>query len=275
MSAERSIRDRLLAFELELDRATCDEVRTTDWGTIFLTPSLPEVWDASWIALERPGLAVDEALALADEALAGFAHRTIVPLGEADGRRLATELGRLPGWKAERVLYMTWAPDQLRRSSFSGGMPGKGRTPDASARARETTLAEILPLRRQINRELLPPEVADPDRVAEELIELDRRYAAVAGDRWFVAPAAGEPAAACKLLAGDGIRQVEDVATLEAQRGRGLAQAIVGAAIDAARAEAPELIYLTADAEDWPRQMYGKLGFRAIGQLSVLRRDPF
>jgi GNAT superfamily N-acetyltransferase len=273
VSAAPTIRDRLLAFELQLDRATCDEVRATGWGTTFLTPSLPEVWDASWIALKRPGLG-KEALALVDEALADFGHRTVVPLGEADGRRLAAELGRLPGWKAERVLYMTWAPEQLRRSSFSGDMPGKGRTPDANARARETALAEILPLRRQIHRELLPPGVAEPDRVVEELIELDRRYATVAGDRWFVAPAEREPAAACKLLAGEGIRQVEDVATLKAQRGRGLAQAVVGAAIDAARAEEPELIYLTADADDWPRLMYGKLGFRAVGELTVLRRNP-
>ncbi|HET7573500.1 MAG TPA: GNAT family N-acetyltransferase, partial [Solirubrobacterales bacterium] len=140
--------------------------------------------------------------------------------------------------------------------------------------AQQATLAEILPLRRAIHRELLPVGVAEPDRVAEELIELDRRYAAAAGDRWFVAPAAGEPAAACKLLAGEGIAQVEDVATLAARRGRGLAQAVVRAALDAARAEEPELVFLTADADDWPRLMYEKVGFRAVGQLSVLRRNP-
>lgn len=274
MERDAATRDRLVAFELGLDRSTCDEVVETEWGAVFRTPSLPEVWDASWIALKRPGIGAVEAAALADEALAGFAHRTVVPLGEADGRRLATEIGRLPGWEAERVEYMTWGPNPTRRSSFVRRTRCKGRTPGGESPARETTLDEILSLRRRIHRELLPPGVAAPDRVAEELLELDRRYAAAAGDRWFVAPADGEPAAACKLLAGARIRQVEDVATLEAHRGLGLAQAVVGAAIAAARSAGSELIYLTADADDWPRLMYEKLGFRTVGELSVLRRNP-
>ena len=109
-----SERDRFLAFELALDDRVVDEVRRESWGRAYLTPSTPLVWDANWVASSGRGWSVDEVVAIADEVLggAGFAHRTVCALDEADGRRLGAameaEPARWPGWEVERTRYMAW-----------------------------------------------------------------------------------------------------------------------------------------------------------------------
>lgn len=262
--SETRERDELLAFELSLDERVCDEVRPAPWGRLFLTPSLPLIRDANWVALERPGMAPEEVVAIADEALggAGCGHRTVGVLGEADGRRLAAELeaepGRWPGWEVERNRYMAWRGAE-----------------EAAFDAREARLAQIEELRRAITvEEAIPHDIPQPAETASQLFELDRRYGLAGGDRWFAAPGAGEPLSCCRLLRGGGIAQIEDVGTLARARDRGHAKAVVRAAIAAARAEGAETIFLTADAADWPQLLYGRLGFETVGEITVLRRRP-
>jgi ribosomal protein S18 acetylase RimI-like enzyme len=268
-----STRQRLLEFEISLDEAACDEVVEGDWGRAYLTPSLPLVWDASWLALERTGMAMREVAALADEVLggAGLGHRTVCPLDEEDGRRLVGEVGEASGWTVELVDYMVWREDSGRH---------------AATEVREGPLAEIAALRAKLTRESMPEYGGDIDATVPQLLEMDERLGLAGGDRWFVAPAP-EPAAACRLLAASdlyppgagsksdaAIGQVEDVATLSRARGQGLAQAVVLAALAASRAAGNEITFLSADAEDWPRLMYEKLGFAKVGELAVLRRRP-
>jgi GNAT superfamily N-acetyltransferase len=120
----------------------------------------------------------------------------------------------------------------------------------------------------------MPRGVDQLEETVDQLLELERRYGQVAGDRWFVAPAAGEPLAACRLMRGGGIGQVEDVATRADSRERGYAKAIVLAAVAAAQAAGDSTIFLTAEAADWPQLMYAKLGFETVGDLTILRRRP-
>jgi GNAT superfamily N-acetyltransferase len=259
--ADAAIRRRLLEFEIGLDRAISDEVIEEEWGTTFLCPSTPLVWDNSWIAIERTGLSAEQAIELGDRVLggAGFGHRTLVLCDEADGKRLAPEFEDRPGWEVEIGRYMTWRGDTGRRPA---------------AEVREASLAEILPLRRELSRESMPPGIDRHEETVEQLLELERRYGEAGGDRWFVADGPDGPAAACRLLAGAGLQQVEDVATLAPARERGLAQAVVLAALAEARAADPDLIFLVADGTDWPQLMYAKLGFEPVGDLQILRRRP-
>jgi N-acetylglutamate synthase-like GNAT family acetyltransferase len=259
--SDAETRRRLLEFEMAIDRRTCDELVEEEWGTAFLCPSLPLIWDSSWLAIERTGMSATEAIALADRVLggAGFEHRTLVLCDEADGRRLAPELESLPGWEVERVRYMTWRGETGRRASIE---------------TREARLSEIEPLRRALIRESLPGAIEREEETVEQLLEMERRFGEVAGDRWFVADGEDGPAAACRLLGGAGVCQVEDVGTLAHSRERGLAQAVVLAALAAARATGPEVIFLTADAADWPQLMYAKLGFEPVGELHLPRKRP-
>jgi ribosomal protein S18 acetylase RimI-like enzyme len=250
------MRDELLEFELALDLKISDEVVGYDWGRAFLCPTLPLVWDLNWILIEREGMAAAEVIAAADEVLADFGHRAVAIRGEADGARLAKELEGFPDWEVETTLYMTWRGESGRR---------------ATSEARETRLSTCEDLRRALILAGLPPESTEPEKTAEQLLEMDRRFAAASGDRWFVAPSE-DPASACCLLSGNGIGQVEEVGTLPTARGRGLAQATVLAAIAASQEAGHRVTFLSAEADDWPRLMYEKLGFETLGAMHVLRR---
>jgi GNAT superfamily N-acetyltransferase len=261
-TSETPERDELLAFELALDEQVCDEVHREPWGRLFLTASAALIWDSNWVAIEEVGLSVEQIVAIADDALGGegLGHRTIGLLDEADGKRIGAEVeaeaARWPRWEVERTRYMLW----------------RGGEVDPPP-AREVRLAEIADLRRALIDESIPIG-GGGEAAVEQLFELDRRYGEAGGDRWFVAPAEGEPMSACRLLRGGGIGQVEEVGTLAPARERGYARAIVLGAIAAAQAAGDPTIFLTAEAADWPQLFYARLGFEAIGDLTVLRRRP-
>jgi predicted GNAT family acetyltransferase len=70
------------------------------------------------------------------------------------------------------------------------------------------------------------------------------------------------------LYVAQGVGQVEDVATKEEHRGKGYASAVVLRAAEEARAEGADLVFLVADGDDWPKELYGKLGFDTVGRLT-------
>lgn len=262
-------RDALLAFELWLDERVCDEVRQEAWGRVFLTPSAPLIWDANWVEIEEVGLSLEQIVAIADEALggAGYDHRTVGLLDEADGRRVGEEVereaARWPDWEVERTRYMVWRGGALD-PALAGG--------NAEIAVREVPLAEIEELRRTlIDESSVPAGVPQPEATVDQLFDLNRRYGKAGGDRWFVAPGA-DPRSCCCLLSDGRIGQVEEVATREDSRERGYAKAIVQAAVAAAQADGNAPIFLTAEAADWPQLMYANLGFETVGDITVLRR---
>ena len=78
-----------------------------------------------------------------------------------------------------------------------------------------------------------PPGAADPAIVpdlVDQLMSGDELVAAATAERRFVVRADGAPVAWCRLYAGDGIGQVEQVMTHPAHRNRGYARAVVSAA---------------------------------------------
>jgi GNAT superfamily N-acetyltransferase len=275
--SETRERDELLAFELSLDERVVDEVHRLPWGRLFLTPSARLIWDANWIAIERVGLSIDQLVAIADDALGGegFDHRTIGFVDQADGRRVRetveAQQALWPRWEAEQTRYMAWRGGPIEVSSQK---PADSAGKCELSGAREVRLAEIEGLRKALIAESMPADGGGAAAV-EQLYELDRRYGEAAGDRWFVAPAEGEPMSACRLLRdGNGIGQVEEVGTLTPARERGLAKATVLAAIAAAQEASDTTIFLTAEAADWPQLFYARLGFETVGEITVLRRRP-
>jgi ribosomal protein S18 acetylase RimI-like enzyme len=252
------MRDELLEFELALDQRSNEEVAEYEWGRAFLSPRLALAWDANWALIERPGMSAAEIVAAADESLAPCAHRAVAIRDEAEGERLAQEIEAIPGWETERNLYM------LLRGNGGAGPKGD---------VLETPLAGCEDLRRELIRGEFAADMADLEETADQLLEMGRRTGEAGGDRWFVTPPE-EPAAACCLLAGGEIGQVEDVGTLASARGEGLAQTVIRAAIAASREAGHRHTFIVADADDWPRLLYEKLGFEACGVLHVLRKAP-
>src|SRR5207245_3307762 len=112
-------------------------------------------------------------------------------------------------------------------------------------------------------REVTVGEPWGDDEISSLLDAAKRLIMLAVPTRFFAAFADGEVAAYCEVRSDGGVAQVEDVNTLPRFRGRGLGRAVVQRAVDEARAT-NDIVYLEALAEDWPRQLYAKLGFDVI-----------
>jgi len=112
--------------------------------------------------------------------------------------------------------------------------------------------------------------------VVRQLVEMRTALAdAVPGARFFVGAVDGVDAAVTTLYSDGATAQVEDVATLRDYRRRGLARAAVSAAIDAAVEMGHRFVFIVADDDDWPKELYGRLGFDPIGHAwSFTRPGP-
>jgi GNAT superfamily N-acetyltransferase len=186
-------------------------------------------------------------IAALDDLYAHMAHRRAF-IERADvGDRLAAAM-RTAGWLAEHDVFSV-----LRRERDRPATPGLAREVDAPT---------IRAVEKQTIAEHSPRDAA----VADQLLAARGVFGRVGGARYFVAAADGVDACHATLYSDGVIAQVEDVGTITAFRGRGLARAVCSAAIDAAVAAAHELIFIVADDDDWPKELYAKLGFDPVGK---------
>ena len=122
------------------------------------------------------------------------------------------------------------------------------------------------------------PEIDARAGLVERLVATQTALRAHTPSRCF---GAGDPGGAlgstCTLFLdedvnGRRVATVEEVGTLPAERGRGLARAVVCAAVAHAGRWGAELIVVPADADDWPQVMYARLGFAPVGRQVALTR---
>jgi predicted GNAT family acetyltransferase len=171
------------------------------------------------------------------------------------GERLARGL-RPHGWLAERDVYMA-----LRRPRDRPAEPGLAREVDAATHR----IAEAATVREE-------PYGRD-EEVVRQLVGMRTALGeAVPAVRFFVGRVDGVDAAVTTLYSDGATAQVEDVATLRDHRRRGLARATVSAAIDAAVEMGHRLVFIVADDDDWPKELYARLGFDPIGRAWAFTR---
>jgi predicted GNAT family acetyltransferase len=149
----------------------------------------------------------------------------------------------------------------LRRPRDRTPAPGLAREVDAATHR----LAEAATVREE-------PYGRD-EEVVRQLVGMRTALGdAVPTARFFVGSADGVDAAVTTLYSDGETAQVEDVATLRDYRRRGLARATVSAAIDAAVEMGHRFVFIVADDDDWPKELYGRLGFDPIGRAWALTR---
>ncbi len=200
----------------------------------------------------------DQLVAALEDLYHGYLHRRAFVERFDTGERLARGLGRW-GWLVERDVYMA-----LRRPRDRAAAPGLAREVDADTH-RATEAATI--------RE--EPYGRDEDVVRQLVGMRAALAAAVPAARFFVGTVDGVDAAVTTLYSDGTTAQVEDVATLRDYRRRGLARAAVSAAIDAAVDMGHRFVFIVADDDDWPKDLYGRLGFDPIGRAwSFTRPGP-
>lgn len=249
--------DRIVAMSRWFEAVT--STRTEEWryGTAVFQVDFPTRWDSNFLRVERPvgDASAADLAATADELLAHLAHREVVVEDAVDGARLAPGFADL-GFEVDRLLYMVHR-----------------REPDHAPPlvARQASFGESRPVAIAANLE-------SHGGMAPEVAEILADFGAVAVDRadarFFVADVDGRPAACCELYLHEGVADIDNVHTLTPFRNRGGARAVVTEAIEAARAAGADLIWLLADASDWPRELYRKLGFDPIGECWQFTKPP-
>jgi ribosomal protein S18 acetylase RimI-like enzyme len=69
------------------------------------------------------------------------------------------------------------------------------------------------------------------------------------------------------------VAQIEDVKTDPRYTGRGLARAVLTDGLCRARELGCDLVFLVADANDWPRRLYARLGYEVVGRMHEFVRQ--
>lgn len=235
--------------------ALADSVTPVPGGECVRTRDLPLVFTLNQLRLHRP-LGLDELCALADEHQGDLPYRHVVVRAAAVDARQEEELAAR-GWRVEHEVVMA-----LRERA-----PGH---PDA--RVTELTEDQMLELTAAWLREEL---AGLTEEELAQLLEYNRREGRhFAEHRLGILDEAGRPAALTKLRRDVGLSWVEDVFTRPDQRGRGSARALVERAVDLALADGSPLVAIVADADDWPQQLYARLGFQPIARTAIYHRGP-
>ena len=244
--------DRVLRFEREIEMAGSVNVESP-FGVAVLEPSLPRRHDSNYLLVERVplGAGAEEVAAEAERILegAGLAHRAVFTFDEAIGTKLEPGFREL-GWNVRRHIWMA----QLREPERSADLSVVEEVDQSDLRPARTAEIVRFPW--------------GSEEVAEQLLDAKLLLGERAATRFFGVRVDGEIVSWADLYVAQGIGQVEDVATKDEHRGKGYASAVVLRAAGEGRAAGADLIFLVADEDDWPKELYKRLGFDTIGRLT-------
>ena len=251
-----------LARANEMERRFAERLSTHtqpfDHGVAYFDREYPERFVSNFLDVHGGLDHVDPAALLgeADEILggAGCPHRTLVVRSDALGQRVAPTFAA-NGYRGEREVISVHrrAPDR-----------------DADLDTEELPFA----LARSVILETYRRDDRLPDSVAERFADQHGKYERVLGTRFFGARIDGALAGVCELWMDGGDAMVEDVDTLEEYRGRGVARSVVLTAVREARAADAERVFIFADDDDWPKELYARLGFDPLGRNWTFIRPP-
>lgn len=244
--------DAIRAFRRALQRGVAERVVETPHGVGLFCDSIPDVYDANFVSVEDVTVGAAELAADAGAAMEGHRHRRV--LVERGTAGLAGDFAQL-GYELSTHLVLEHRERPDRRVDTTV--------------VREVALADLAAARRAA---ALAEPWADED-IVRQLEEAKRRVVQAVPTRFFAAVVKDEPVAWCELRSDGRVAQIEDVEVRARFRGRGLGRAIVQHALDEARRE-HEVVWLEALADDWPRVLYAKLGFRVVGTRDLYTRLP-
>ncbi|WP_370327936.1 GNAT family N-acetyltransferase [Euzebya sp.] len=234
---------RARRFEAVLRTRMASEVRRLPFGTARLCPDLPLVYDASAVEVERP-VALVELLDPVEATFvdAGLGHRRITTSAPEVAWTLVPALSGAEGWDVSQVVYMVH--DRTTRPAVS---PVGFEVVDV-----DTWLdhADAFTAEHDWGRSAA---------VQAAMAERDRRLADVVGTRFVLSR---DGTAGCHVYRHGEVAQIEEVQVLSAARGQGLGAGLMAAAM--AACEDASLVFLVADADDWPRRWYTRLGFTPV-----------
>jgi GNAT superfamily N-acetyltransferase len=247
---------RAVSFMRDLDRGLAERTVRCEHGTAYFIDDLPLVWDLNFLCVDLGISASVEELAAEAEAVqraAGLRHRKLA-VDDGLGALLAAGFRNL-GWQVSELIVM------LHTAS----------APEVDVSAvEEVAASELIPLWKHGLR--LDPEIQNEETV-RQLSEAQLRRSRATHVRYFATRRDGGIASYCELFSDGHTGQIESVLTLEEFRGHGFGKAVVAGALAASQA-LHDFTFLVAEADDWPREMYRKLGFEPVGSTWGFVRRP-
>ncbi len=231
--------------------AICDVIEPWAHGTIVRATRHPSYWAFNLVRVEEdPAMSVEALAAVADEALAGLSHRCLdFDLAEAaEPLRAGFEA---MGWKTERLIWM------CHESLVPPG-------PDIGVE--EVPYDTVHDLRVAWHQEDFPG--MDPGGYHAEAREVALRC----GARVLAVMDGRAPIAYAQLERHGGTAEITHVYVHPEYRGAGRGTAITRAAIESA-SDARD-IWIVADDEGRPKELYARLGFRAAWAMTEVLRPP-
>jgi ribosomal protein S18 acetylase RimI-like enzyme len=245
--------ERIVSFLRELDPLSAEGEVPFRFGMAYFHSKLPRVWSRNYLVADTDLDAASAELLVADSDRilggAGLGHGKVNVYAEEAGARLEPGFREL-GWQIHCEVLMV-----ARRNPDRSG--------DLSL-TEEVSIDELEPIWTEENRR--EPYGSDEETV-RQLVANKRVVVASWDTRLFATRVEGAIASYCELYSHRGTGQIEAVGTLEEFRNRGLARATVSRALAASRAAGNGLTFLMARDDDWPKELYGKLGFDEIGRI--------
>jgi ribosomal protein S18 acetylase RimI-like enzyme len=215
------------------------------FGLAVFDERLPLRYDSNYLLVDE----LPEAVSADDlvEEARRLDRPAVMVRDQPTGERLAPRCEAL-GWTIHRGLVMAHRRQPERAADTS--------------LVEEVDEAALRPARR---RQLAGEPWATP-AVVEQLLDAKLTIARALTARFFAVHVDRQVAGYVDLYHDGHTAQIEDLATLEEHRGRGYASALVLRALQEARHAGCDLVILVADAEDWPKLLYRRLGFVELGR---------
>lgn len=248
--------ERGLGLGWGVQERTSTRIEPFPWGRALFRDDLPQRYYSNFVRIERPlaGVDVEDLVRETDRALEGLGHRQIQVDEEDDGARIAPGLAE-HGYKRDHSALLALRRDPDRH----GDLEAVDELDHAAARP---FLLEVY------RRELTGDDAALTDR----FVGFRHVVQEAANGRFFAQRVDGKLAGLCELYLVEGVAQVEHVDTLEEFRGRGIARNVVLRAVHEAHAAGADLVVIGADLDDWPIELYRRLGFDEIGRTWVFTK---
>jgi ribosomal protein S18 acetylase RimI-like enzyme len=257
-----SVAERISLSEDALAEAGADVLRL-DIGRVIRQPAFPHVYDANLVrraVLRQEGL--DEALERLEAPLREIGARHLQLT--LDGADVPDSLGpalRRRGFVRDRLLAMTLGA-RADRDRASGVVVKE--VPNEAGWDQFGWAMD------RMNRE----EAWYAPSVSREIVGSLRQKCEIGALSMFVAERDGRVVGTIGLAMDRGVASIVSVGTLPDARRRGVGRTMVLDLIERARARRAEVIYLVARADDSPKEMYKKLGFRVELGFDVWLRLP-
>ena len=250
-SRETELAARALAWTRRPQELICDRIESWEHGTVYRMSRYPTYFDFNTVRVrDDPRMRVEALIALADQALEGLEHRRI----DFDSAVVAEPLRgefRARGLKSTRLVWMR----------FEGPNPERAEIP-----VNEVSYDTVNDLRIAWHQEDFP------GRDDSELHTHRREVRLALGTRTLTVSDNARPVAFASLDLGDDETEIGALYVLPEYRGQGRGTALTQTAI--AAAGDVEHLWICADDEDRPKQLYARLGFRPVLTTTEYLRLP-